>query len=70
MHSSACPKCGTTFDGDSKKCNYCGAVSLLLLLNPAPPNHRLLNFMYISHTYILMLIVPHSQPPLLSLFFL
>ncbi|KAI1093766.1 hypothetical protein F5B19DRAFT_448479 [Rostrohypoxylon terebratum] len=27
MHNSSCPKCGTAFDGDSKKCGSCGAVS-------------------------------------------
>ncbi|KAI1766574.1 hypothetical protein GGR53DRAFT_485837 [Hypoxylon sp. FL1150] len=27
MHSSSCPKCGQTFDGETKTCGSCGAVS-------------------------------------------
>ncbi|KAI0852100.1 hypothetical protein F5Y00DRAFT_228648 [Daldinia vernicosa] len=27
MHNSSCPKCGVSFNGDTKKCDSCGAVS-------------------------------------------
>ncbi|KAI1659232.1 hypothetical protein F4813DRAFT_354280 [Daldinia decipiens] len=26
MHASSCPKCGVTFNGDTKKCDSCGAT--------------------------------------------
>ncbi|KAI1418117.1 hypothetical protein F5Y13DRAFT_35683 [Hypoxylon sp. FL1857] len=31
MHNSACPKCGTSFDGDVKKCGSCGALPAPLI---------------------------------------
>ncbi|KAI2779199.1 hypothetical protein F4815DRAFT_197089 [Daldinia loculata] len=26
MHNSSCPKCGVSFNGDTKKCDSCGAT--------------------------------------------
>ncbi|KAI2634196.1 hypothetical protein GGS26DRAFT_552651 [Hypomontagnella submonticulosa] len=44
MHNSTCPKCGVSFDGDTKKCGACGAVSRL----SAPCSFLLPSYPYLS----------------------
>ncbi|KAI6092694.1 hypothetical protein F4821DRAFT_223035 [Hypoxylon rubiginosum] len=39
MHNSSCPKCGQTFDGETKTCGSCGAVSRLTLLLVVSADH-------------------------------
>ncbi|KAI1373746.1 hypothetical protein F4677DRAFT_428111 [Hypoxylon crocopeplum] len=60
MHNSTCPKCGSSFSGEVKTCDACGAVSLtLLLLSPSRPSPY-------SVSVFLLLYLMSIHPPSLS----